>query len=612
MKRYLAWFALLAVLLTGCAKSPAREPETSGAQEETSPYAILSNYDPDALLEADTGGAIGVFPLEAGEYYAVAVMGEDILLFSGETETKLTALGAQGTYCAQLDCYIHPEDANVQVTEKGLGYYDQPGHALVLLDGTLQETARITMPDDLKGELVLTSNWEQVYYFSDSALRCLEVGTGISRMLKESSLQVQDVTALHFGDSLLECSIFEGNASQTMFVSTQTGEVVYQAAEYPFLSTGEDTYFAQWYDGAVLQNVFGKRGGTAQRLVAGEEDQGFYTFLQCNGVACCESTDDGYAVDFYDLNTGTHSASLQLPGVHSLRGMTEDAGRGLLWFLGSYEGKATLYCWNRTLSPSGDTQDYTAPFYTDEEPDTEGLMRCMETAQEMGSRYRVKIRIWEDATEIEPEDFDFTAESRVSLYEKYLPVLETALSVYPEKILKTLGEQSDNGYLTISLVRAANGVTELGSLSEATGVFFWLDGSAYITVVLDEEFEQSVHHELFHAIDSYVLTETRAYDFWGELNPEGFAYDLSYLANQNRQDWEYLEDAERSFIDMYSMSFPKEDRARIMQYAVTADHEEYFASKTMQKKLKTLCSGIREAFGLKDTYLWEQYLEKKS
>ena len=64
---------------------------------------------------------------------------------------------------------------------------------------------------------------------------------------------------------------------------------------------------------------------------------------------------------------------------------------------------------------------------------------------------------------------------------------------------------------------------------------------------------------------------------------------------------------------MYSMSFPKEDRARIMEYAMMPGNEAYFKSSTMQSKLKTVCKGIREAFGLKkyaEPLPWEQYLKK--
>ena len=60
------------------------------------------------------------------------------------------------------------------------------------------------------------------------------------------------------------------------------------------------------------------------------------------------------------------------------------------------------------------------------------------------------------------------------------------------------------------------------------------------------------------------------------------------------------------------MSFPKEDRARIMEYAMLPDMAHLFRAPIMQKKLAALCAGIREAYGLKkseETFLWEQYLE---
>jgi hypothetical protein len=61
------------------------------------------------------------------------------------------------------------------------------------------------------------------------------------------------------------------------------------------------------------------------------------------------------------------------------------------------------------------------------------------------------------------------------------------------------------------------------------------------------------------------------------------------------------------------MSFPKEDRARIMEYAMLPGNEGMFRASVMQAKLKKLCLGIREAFELEDApevFLWEQYLDR--
>ena len=114
-------------------------------------------------------------------------------------------------------------------------------------------------------------------------------------------------------------------------------------------------------------------------------------------------------------------------------------------------------------------------------------------------------------------------------------------------------------------------------------------------------------------LETRALSRSIAYYRWDELNPKGFAYDYDYAANVQRDGGTYIaDDTTRCFIDTYSMSFPKEDRARIFEYACTEGNERYFISHTMQRKLRTLCEGIREAYGLEDhteSFLWEQYLE---
>ena len=61
------------------------------------------------------------------------------------------------------------------------------------------------------------------------------------------------------------------------------------------------------------------------------------------------------------------------------------------------------------------------------------------------------------------------------------------------------------------------------------------------------------------------------------------------------------------------MSFAKEDRARILECAMTEGNEAVFASSAMQNKLLRVCRAIRDAYDWKkDTrsFPWEQYLHK--
>jgi hypothetical protein len=118
---------------------------------------------------------------------------------------------------------------------------------------------------------------------------------------------------------------------------------------------------------------------------------------------------------------------------------------------------------------------------------------------------------------------------------------------------------------------------------------------------------------MFHVLDSKILSETREYYYWHNLNPQGCQYFQNYTSYLNADVQQYLEEEKRVFIDAYSMCYPKEDRARIMEYACMPGNEHYFTSEIMQSKLKMLCQGIRAAFGLKDhpdRFLWEQYLQE--
>ena len=117
--------------------------------------------------------------------------------------------------------------------------------------------------------------------------------------------------------------------------------------------------------------------------------------------------------------------------------------------------------------------------------------------------------------------------------------------------------------------------------------------------------EQALYHELYHVMETHILTKSSALDQWEALNPAGFTYG-------NMEAMEvYLQGQTRAFADSYSMRSSKEDRARILENAMLSGKEELFRSEYMQRKLTAICQGIREAYGLRKTteiLPWERYL----
>jgi len=213
--------------------------------------------------------------------------------------------------------------------------------------------------------------------------------------------------------------------------------------------------------------------------------------------------------------------------------------------------------------------------------------------------------------EATPWDYRVTEEYQVPILTEQLRLLDRRLGNFPEGFLAQLSDTCSG--LTICLVRSLEGGSSPDTVEAASGVQYWVEDHAYIALSTVSSTEGGLYHELCHVIDTRVFAESNAYDQWEELNPSGFQYDYDYAANAVRNAGEYLRDAERCFIDTYSMSFPKEDRARVLEYAMTPGNEHFFQSEVMQAKLMQVCLGLREAFGLKkspDTFLWEQYLKK--
>ena len=193
----------------------------------------------------------------------------------------------------------------------------------------------------------------------------------------------------------------------------------------------------------------------------------------------------------------------------------------------------------------------------------------------------------------------------VSILILFWPIpLDQRLGRYPDGILKQT--KSHFTGLTICLVRKITGIEDDRSLTTATGIQFFENNEAYVIITTGKHSEQALYHELYHVMETHLLTESTGLDQWETLNPSGFVY------GDDQQDADiYLQGQTRAFVDRYSMRYLKEDRARIMENAMLPDRQELFRTEYLQRKLLALCTSLREAYGLKkhtDPLPWEQYL----
>ncbi len=626
MKRILSVILVL-LLLTGCGAPAAATTQSTTAEHTASPETtqvqLPGYYDPDHPMESTTGGAVRVYPLGTEECAGVEIMGDDVLLFLMDGDnTRLSLLTDEQLRektNAVLDTYVFPGEPDVRVNERGVGYYDADANAVVFLDTQLQETSRIQVPDVVQGTPVLTRDWSTIYYCTDTAIRGLDMESGIPRLVRgDYPCQWQSLNQLYLEDTVLKYSLsVDGDTTETYFISTDTGELLYSGHNLYELETNGDTFFANIQDSFMTEYIHGTVGDEAVKTLLPEGDTvTVYPALEMGGVFTVQWFEEYLVLEFYDLSSGRKIASVRLDGVDSISDYAVDTTHQWIWLLGSNDETdyQSLYRWEPALSRIEDQQIYTADFERSGNPENPGIAECEARARVMGARYGVEICVGAEVLEDQPIDYVLQREYKSVALNAGLDMLEKGLAAFPSGFLRQAAERTDSGKIRINLVRDVTGDVRYGSLTEIQGIQYWTDdGNAYIALVLDDSLEQDLYHEIFHVLDSYVLSSCVAYDDWENLNPYGFEYDYDYIANANRADVDYLYEDDRAFIDQYSMSFPSEDRARVMEYAMMPDNALYFESDMLQAKLSQLCLGIRQAFGMEEdprVLPWEQYLRK--
>lgn len=592
MKRLLCVLPLL-LCLYGCVQeAPVTEPEPSPGL-----------FDDTHSIQMQTGGAVKAYPLGDYDYRALAAIGQDYLLFgedsltllSGENLTPVTTVPAPGVPL--------PSSGQIQINENGVCYYSSTEKTVVFLGRTLLEVGRLHLPEEITGTACLSPEWNKLYFCTAGSIQVLDLGSGTSQTLKTLSSGQSSITGILLGGAYLRCATQNANGTYTYsLISAETGQTLYEGEKYAHIRSLGQSYCFHMDLGPVQEFVFGQGRMAPQSLFFDQKEQ-VLPLLENNALLRLSESTEGVVLEYFQLSTGKRSGQITLPGVLAPEGVCGDGSS--VWF--QWDG--TLYRWDPSMSPTGDETVYSALHYTRDNPDEDGFAALQKNLQQLEQTWGVQILCREEAAEVVPWDsYRFETEYVPQVYQRCLAELERAMSHFPQDFFAQAAQWTGNP-LQIVLTRGIYGEPEQGTLSSASSIQYQLNGKAYLALSLWGDLERAFYHGVSHLIETRILSTCTAYYEWNTLNPQGFRYDNDYIANQSRQDEQYLQDSDRSFIDMYSMSFAIEDRARIMEYACLPGNEGYFISETMQEKLRRVCAGIREAFDLTgENYLWEQYL----
>lgn len=599
---------LACLLLCGCAREI---PETTAGTEETTIPPTTSPvgfYDAGSSLEEAWQGAVRTYPLDREDAKDLITFGDGLLVFSGEETTTLTLLKGDSLYPAasmELDFVLSTKDPSFAICGSALSYFDPLRKETVVLDSQLKPVSHIPSPDGMTGSPVLSSDRSMLYYCTRTSLCAWDLESGIRRTIKEMSYPAQTVCGLPWGGNIIHCQTKDGN----LFLCADTGRLVNEwDGDIRLTSTG-NFFSAAFRLGMNPVLVYGDE--EAARMLLSDSFSGEYCLFPGHPAALWITTpsEAELRLEFCDLTGGNIGSVLTLETEQTPAAAAYAGGYVYLLTFDAGYGCSTIYRWDPAMLATNSASVSSECYATAADPQAAAFTQCERYAAELSSQYGIEILIGDAAAATEPWDYDLEPETQPALLLRELTLLDQRLQNYPEGMLADTASNFTS--LKLCLVRSVTGSAESGSLSTATGVQFLNGSDAYVAITVGKYANQALYHELFHVMETHIFNNSIAFDQWDSLNPAGFTYTYGHAANENRDSGIYLHSESRAFIDTYSMSFPKEDRARVMEYGMLPGNAALFESPVLQAKLQTLCTGIREAYGLEDaeeSFLWEQYL----
>lgn len=327
----------------------------------------------------------------------------------------------------------------------------------------------------------------------------------------------------------------------------------------------------------------------------------------------------------YDLTSGKmkHSKTFSMDnntyGECFVTTTCYNCNKDYMAFMTSFE-QPVIFVWDLLDADSqvSDDTSYFRPIPDLSTPDTAEMLTLKERAKTMSQRYGVDIRIGDELDSCPVLDYEYTKIINPIRIEQALNMMEPELAKYPDGMLAQIDDDIGDRiqiYLSGKIIGTGD-----GTISDSRGIENTVDGITFVVLNITdiEELDRTLHHEIFHAIEGHMDNAGYYFDYdrWEALNPQGFNYDYDYIQNEENTDWDYVMSEETGgyFIDIYSKSFPHEDRARIMEYAMTEN--EYnsgaFSYEGIAKKQAYICEQLRLAFqteGWPEQTVWEQVLQ---
>ncbi|MBQ6890695.1 MAG: lipoprotein [Oscillospiraceae bacterium] len=627
MKKYIALLLAL-LLLAGCSRKPANRPADPTTPGATTPERTTPAPEISALLKQGQpvlGQAnllrIPCPEIEAMGYTQLYQIGQSLVFcdftfdeaFENITYSVVSVNGADGSVQARLTL---PCSGYTTAYAKGdkLVFVDSFFGDIQIYNEKLEKLSGHTLEgDELASDWQLSRDVSHLYKIDwEQGMTAVDLATGQETALLTG---VAELMLLNWdGDDMILSYIDRAAQRQRLArFSTLTHQL--QLLEPPVFGTWYkicgDTVFANAYGQWFRYNL--ASGGSAGYFY---EQEGAVTLLDDGRLLISDPANNGLML--YDAK-GNFLSACVLEGEHTCDYVTPqwcDAWGGYLIPVSTEEQETRLYFWDTSIKVSG--QELALLPYSDAAPGGYIAQPALyRRAEELSETYGVDIRIADQCQLDYDEYYSYQVYEQAQLTYA-LDQLEMALRQYPQGFFSQLLY----GQLESIRIEFVGGLQKKNLIEDAAytsfSAFAQEQGDHYLVVVdVDYAYTDTYYHEFSHIIDKRLeydasLRPEALYSgsAWMDLQPKGFGYSYSY---------DYLPDDVGSsrydgwFVDYYACTFPTEDRARIMEYAMAQIYWPFEGDTPIDDKLAYYSRCIRDCFdttGWPEKTAWEQAIDQ--
>lgn len=611
------------------APTPTPSPSPEVPEPEVTPEARIL----DSKQSMDEEGVLWHIPNERVEQWLqqdLAPLGEHLLLYGSEPASGGGGMGVDlAVLSLETGGVLHemvlPDIGlpGVQVWGSVVAVADWMDGDIYLLDDTLDIILEYRPERSAYGGAYVSPDLNTVYYVTQmDGIQVVDLNSGETRTLLENTWGLYsaglcgDAVSLSYTDleTQMSCCAVLDLAAGTV------EEIPFEGSFYNVECSG-DLWMAgvMGADGAYYlgrserPNVFYFRTNSGMVNLLNDPSRILFTEYDENGNG---------VLSLYEAD-GTFLSRCSLAtdwsGPYSDPTWSEKDG-GYYFLVTDYTGKDLLLFWDLAVPLAGENLELVSAYEGTPEPEGAVSQSLYDRADRIQEKYGFEVLIAEQCRQ---EFNQFTAVREMS--EWYITAalddLETVLASYPEGLTEQLlyGVQREIEVHLVGSLTKTDLPEQVSGFSTFSGFVSAGVGKSVLVVDITRpgSLKQTLYHEMTHLIDHKLafdagLREDAVYseEGWNALNPEGFVYPDTY----DELPMEIFTDGYESwFIDTYSRTYAKEDRARIMEYAMMGNEWAFSASPGRMAKLEYLCRCIRDCFdttGWPEQTQWEMTLEQ--